>query len=115
IYGVVVIYTTYVRYIAKGKKITAYAILIATLVLWSFEASGYITLWRAAISRGNQNYEILCGKKVNDWKQFLFASHYKPDDFQAILLLRFFSVGSEKLWLGRDNTDIEIAAGIAPG
>ena len=115
IYGVVVVHTYYIKYLVKRRAITAYCILVFALALWGFEASGYINSERTALNSGTRNYDILCGNKETDWRRFLLANHYDPNDFQAMLLLPFFSIGTDKLWLGGDGTNVEISACLVAG
>ena len=115
IYGVVIIYKYYNQCLTKGKIIPAYCILIFAMTFWSFEAGGYINAERTALNDNGRNYDVLCGKNGGNWQQFLFASHYKPGDFQAILLLRFFNEGSDKLWLGGDALPMEMGEGFVTG
>ncbi len=111
IYGAVVVYTYYARYRAKGKTIRAYTILIVALALWSFEASGYISTERSAISSNSKNYDVLRGVNGDNWPHFLAANHYNANDFQAILLLPIFNISMEKLWVGNDAAPMEIGEG----
>ena len=111
IYAVIVLYKYHSQYLIKGKMFAAYAILVSGILLWSFEAWGYISSVRSAINGSSGNYERLLGKQGHDWPAFLEANHYKPGDFQAILVIPFSSIGSEKLWLGGE---IEMSGGFEP-
>ncbi len=111
IYGVVVIYTYYAKYLAEGKSSSACALLFSSLALWSFEASGYIMTERNAIGSLSKNYDELCGTNEGNWNRFLSGHHYKANDFQAMLLLRFFNEESDKLWVGGDPLQMEIGTG----
>jgi len=114
IYGVVVVYTWYARNMAVGRPVLANVILLLTMFIWGFEAYGYINFTRAAANKGYNNYDTFVCTGVKTWPQFLADHYYRSDSFQAIMVLRFFEVGSEKLWL-EHNTDISawaVATGI---
>ena len=112
VYGAVVIYRSYAGLLLKGKTTSAYSLLLAALCIWGIEASGYIKSEHSSLADSANNYDQVYGPKRQDWPQFLAQHHYSPSDFQAILLLRYFHVGSDKLWLGRDMSQNEIATGL---
>ena len=115
VYGAVIISRWYERSIAAGRPVLAYTLLLLTVGLWSVEAAGYVKYSHDAADRGVANYDIFISAKEPGWEQFLAAHHYKKDSFQASLILRFFEVGSEKLWLGRDVSSWGLAYGIQAG
>ncbi len=114
VYGVVTACRWFNRLLLAGKKAQAYSLVAVVLVLWGWEASGYIKYERAMLSRGYGNYNTLKGTNGN-WNTFLRGHNFAAADFQAILMLRYFQVGSEKLWVGNDHCENEISTGAVAG
>ncbi len=117
IYGSVAIYNWHTTLMAANKKIAANAVLFAALGLWSFEASGYISRTHKRLEIGYHAYDTFVSTGQMNWEQFLNAHNYKKEDFQSTLVLPFFEVGSEKLWVGNDENISAwgIAMGIQAG
>ncbi len=117
IYGSVVIYNWYAALIVANKKAAANTLLFAALALWSFEASGYIARTHKKLEIGYHAYDTFVSTGQTNWEQFLHQHNYKKEDFQATLVLPFFEVGSEKLWVGNDEniSALAIAMGIQAG
>ncbi|PQJ10906.1 hypothetical protein CJD36_013120 [Flavipsychrobacter stenotrophus] len=119
IYGAVVIYSLYARYLANNKKTIAYAIITAGIGIWTIETNGYLKRSRNAAKEGYNNYNIFLSKselnnkqwgefvakpdEIVSWQEFLAAHNYTKDSFQSILVLPFFATGSEKLWVCSDE------------
>jgi hypothetical protein len=108
IYGVVLLNSWYTVLIGKGKKIAAYSMLAIFAGFWAYEATGITGLIRNLLDNGIDNYAILAEKQDIFWNIFLADNNRKREDFQAVLLLKFFEVGSEKLWLDGDVYGITI-------
>ncbi|MEZ4829411.1 MAG: hypothetical protein R3C61_24475 [Bacteroidia bacterium] len=78
----------------KGKLITAFVILISGIVLWATEA---------VILARNERKVILANhidqfpERSADFSEILQKQGLLPSDFQAIIALPFFHIGSEKL------------------
>jgi hypothetical protein len=115
VYGVVVINNWFSKLLLQKKQALAYVVLIGALCTWSIEAGGYILFERASLANYAENYKVVTGDKGHDWVQFLDEHHYRPGDFQALLILRFFEVGMDKLWLDRDVTQKGVASGLEAG
>jgi hypothetical protein len=117
IYGSVVIYNAYAALMAGNRKIAANALLFAALGLWGFEASGYVARTHKKLDIGYHAYDTFVSTGQTNWEQFLNGHKYKKEDFQATLVLPFFEVGSEKLWVGNDEniSAWAIAMGIQAG
>jgi hypothetical protein len=115
VYGVVVLCWYQARLLERGKKSLAFVMLISSVILWSFEASGYIQYERQAMSNSDYCYGLLTNQNHDGWPEFLIANHHNASDFQAILLMRFYNVGTDKLWLSRGVTDYEVEAGLYSG
>jgi len=113
IYGAVIINGWYVKYLGEKKPFIAYSVLITALVLWSYEASGYIIFQKIKFAGSADNINVLCPVGNITWAGYLKDHHFKPADFQAVLILKFFEAGSEKL--GQDyDVYTQISLGIYP-
>ncbi len=103
IYTVIVINTYSAQLIARGKALAGYGIVVLALGIWGYECSGYIGYSRQLSRNALYNYDMIFSTHEQKWDGFLADHHMKGDDFQAILLLPFFHVGTEKLWVGYGN------------
>ena len=103
IYTAIVIYRYYAQLVAGRKFFAGYALLILAMGLWGYEASGYIKYARNLSRGGLYNYDMMFSTHEQNWPSFLEAHHFKNNDFQALLLLPFFHIGTEKLWVGYGN------------
>ena len=110
VYGSVVIYTWFGRSLVRKKNILAYSIISFFLLLWCFEAKEYVRRAREMATVGYDRYDMFVSTKEQSWTQFLNEHHYNRDNFQAILTLRFFEIGSEKLWVFKDENNISAQA-----
>lgn len=99
IYGVVLLNNWYVVLLQKGKKVLAYSLLLAAIGIWGFEARGYLLYTTQLALGGRDNYNYF-SEGHDNWDHYLKDNHYGPGSFQAIIMLPFMHVGSEKLWLG---------------
>ena len=100
IYSAVAIYHLHTQLI-KGKKIFfGYSVLVLALCLWVYEARGYIRFSRTLARDAAYHYDFMSSKYEQNWESFLKEKHFKGDDFQAIILLPFFHIGTEKIWIG---------------
>jgi hypothetical protein len=103
VYGVVILSSWYSKKLSENKKALAYTVMTAALVIWGIEAGGYIVYERENLSDGRDNYAALLGKKNNDWTGFLSGHQYGANNFQALLVLGFCEIGTDKLWLGKEK------------
>ena len=110
VYGVVIIYTLFYHLQASGKKALGYALLIGSFGLWGYEASGYIKMSRKMSLQAIYNYDLMYSTHEQSWTSFLNEHHLTKDDFQGILALKFFHIGSEKLWVGDGSWTITLAS-----
>ncbi len=110
IYTAVVLYYVFAKYIAQKRFFPAYTVLLLSLGLWSYEASGYIKYTRFLSWLGIYNYDIIYSSDGYSWPVFLDQHHYGSNNFQAILVLPFFHVGTEKLWVGEPGWMITLGS-----
>lgn len=102
-YGAVVVSYWYSRSISANKKGIAIIAVLLPVALWCYEIKDYVNRTRASVARSIDNYNTFVSNGTQSWAQFLAAHKYSRDSFQAIIVLRFFEVGSEKLWLGHNE------------
>jgi hypothetical protein len=100
---VVVIYHCYKRLAANRYFVAGILLLGFSIGLWSYEAKGYVDYSRYRADYAMYNYSMIFSEGDQNWQSFLQDHHYEKDDFQAILLLPFYHVGTEKLWLGNSE------------
>ncbi len=100
IYGVVVLYSIHRRIVAAGKPTYGFAMLTLALAVWSIEASGYMAMSRQVSREGAYNFDLMISKHEQKWASWLSEQQYSATDFQAILVLKLYHIGSEKLWVG---------------
>src|SRR5690606_31360836 len=102
VFAAVSFYRWYIR-TAINYEWRAKSVIFLVFVIWAYEASGYINYIRNAPGSGFYNYDFTTGRFEEKWSDFLLDNGYEKDDFQAILALPFFHVGSDKLWINGDS------------
>ncbi len=103
VYCVVVIYHYYLGLVAKRRFVLGFSLLLVSIGVWGYEAKGYIDYSRYRADYAMYNYSMLFSEEEQNWQSYLQDHHYSKDDFQAVLLLPFYHVGTEKLWLGNSE------------
>jgi hypothetical protein len=93
----------------KEKRL-AILVLALPVALWCWECSGYIQHTRSSALKGKETYAQFFSEDTYAWSGFLKEHNKSAGDFQAILLLPFIHVGSEKWSVGTDLTDNMIYA-----
>ena len=99
IYGVIVINRYYTRLVAQRSVFIGYALLLLSIGLWSYEASGYTKYTRNISARAPGCYDTYFSIGEQNWESYLKEHHFAKNDFQAILMFDFSHIGSEKLWI----------------
>jgi hypothetical protein len=84
------------------NKIKAYGVLGLSFVIWGIDAFGYAEYIHGRSMNGHENYKAFF--KETDWNKFLKKHQHSPADFQAILFLPYFHLGTEKFTFN-DNMD----------
>ncbi|HET8574526.1 MAG TPA: hypothetical protein VFL76_11735 [Edaphocola sp.] len=103
IFCVIFIFRLYQWLRRKGIHWQAKAMLGAVCILWGIQLNGYAGWMRENVSAlAKDNYNRLFSAKESNWNDWLSQNGYSAKQFQAILALPFFHIGSEKLWL-QDN------------
>jgi len=103
VYTAVVINTWFTKQISKQRYFAGYTLLIVTIGIWCFEASGYTQYTRTLADRGKYFYDVVFSKNQQTWESFLKDHNYKKDDFQGIFLVGKINVGTEKLCVGENR------------
>lgn len=84
---------------SRHKSRLAYGLLTAVVILWAVQLSGYLQVNRDVSRQGPGNYAHIFESPENNWNTWLQEKGYRSDNFQAIIGLPFFHIGSEKIWL----------------
>jgi len=103
ILAAVMLYRIYALLLQSNLKVVAYSWLSILLLGWAIEAHAYTKKTRDVAKAGVERYHLFLSHNAVSWPQFLEEHHYTPQQFQASLITRLFVVGSEKLWLGRND------------
>jgi hypothetical protein len=98
-YGVVVLYAAYKKVVAT-RALAGNALLVAAMCIWGLEASGYMRMSRQVSRDAAYNYDMVFSTYEQKWPSWLAEHQLSSTDFQAILMLKFYHIGSEKIWLG---------------
>lgn len=105
-YYIITVYATVVLWqffiVARKKRylFSGYLVLLLALATWVYEASGYVKYSRGLAATAVNNYDFIFPPADENWEAFLKQQQHTGADFQAILMLKFFHVGTEKLWVG---------------
>lgn len=103
IFCAIFIYRLYQWLRYKDKHLIAKSMIGAILIIWVVQISGYAQWFQKNISiQATNNYKDYFSTESQGWSDWLLQQGYTSDDFQAIMALPFFHIGSEKLWL-QDN------------
>lgn len=106
-YQVITIFSlVYLYHYYQASKTKRFAWLLPLLFLsfWSWECLGYIRYVQGSAEKGRETYRQFFSPDTYNWSAFLEKHHTAAADFQAILLLPFIHVGSEKWSVGTDLT-----------
>ena len=95
--AVVVLYRWYVALPSRSKNISAYIVAILFFILWLFEAEPFAAKTRTMAQQGLESYNIQYKSSATSWEGFLEQNGYRKDSFQAMLVLPYVHIGTEKL------------------
>ncbi|OSZ82778.1 hypothetical protein CAP35_05815 [Chitinophagaceae bacterium IBVUCB1] len=86
------------------KRLLLNTIIFVSTAIWGIEAYGYMQEVRGKLASAGYNYLKFhyWGKK--DLGDFLKEHAYTSDSFQAIIVVPFSHIGSEKIWMGEQAT-----------
>ena len=100
VYASAMLYHWYSALRSKNRNAAAGVIVVCFLGLWSYEAAANISFSRSTAAKAQENYAMFFSEKEQTWSAYLQEHHHSAADFQGILLLKFFHIGTEKLWIG---------------
>lgn len=103
ILSVILLYRSAV-YFGQKSKLISLLVLIIPMSIWLIEVGGYVRYIRQLAKDTPENYQNYFSKNANAWPNFLKDHGYKSQDFQAILVLPYIHIGSEKWWVGNIKT-----------
>lgn len=86
---------------ARGRTVMAVLLLSVSFATWGAEAAVHVATIRQRFADGQKHYDELAGNGEYNWSQFLAGKGYRPETFQALLILPFFEVGTDKIWFDR--------------
>ena len=109
IYTVVVLYHWCISNSLWRSKVVGYAILMLAVGIWSFEASGYVRHTRRLAQLGRYNYSMFFSENEPGWSDFLKQHGHAGSDFQAVIIIPFFHIGTEKLWVGNSDWEMTLS------
>lgn len=100
VYAAVVMYGWFGQLRAAGRQRLAWGLMLLAMSIWGYEVRGYVRETRKYAREAAYYYDVITMKYEQNWESFLKDHGLKRDEFQAILLLKFFHVGTEKIWVG---------------
>lgn len=112
VYAVLCIDSVFKQLMQSNRKTLATAFVTLAMGIWTIEAFGYSSFLKGKTNEALDNYKVFFSKNEQTWPQYLKEKKYKPEDFQAILLLPYFHVGTEKLWVSDLATDWILTFGL---
>lgn len=98
--SVVVIYRGSV-YIAGTNKWLRQILIIIPFSIWCYESYTLATHLQKKAWEGYYGFDFFYSRLERDWTTFLNEHKLSPGDFQAIVYMPYYHVGSEKIWLTR--------------
>lgn len=96
----VILWQVYLQLQQRTGKAVATVFIVCSAAVWATEAYGYAAFSRSVSQVGAYNYDETFAINRKSWQTFLEENHHLPSDFEAVLALSYYHVGSEKLWLG---------------
>lgn len=83
----------------NNKSLTAKMVYIFVIGIWSLQLLGYLQYYHSLSLNFKQNFDNFKDKNSESWTTFLQNHGYKSSDFQALIGLPFYHIGSEKIWI----------------
>lgn len=99
--GTVLVSNAFLWLRTKGRTLASAVLLACCFAAWAAEAGVHVVKIRDRFADGQKQYAELVGAGEYSWEQFLAMKAYTPSSFEALLILPFFEVGTDKLWLDR--------------
>ena len=109
IYGALLIYDCVMWLKARGFPLAGYTLLTLSALLWGYEAYYSVSNVRNTTLEAGKNYDFFFSTSEPGWNNFMQSKNLKNSDFQAMLALPFFHIGSDKLWVGNVGMNLTLA------
>ncbi len=104
----VILFVHWFKVMRERNKLKAFGFLGLFIILWVLECNGYMNYSRKRLQGARDGYMAFFYDF--DWSEFLHKHGHTPTDFQAILLIPYYHVGTEKFTL---NTKMDWAITLA--
>lgn len=105
IYTVVCLWRLYIDAKHQGRHTTAIAILLLPALLWVYEAQGIIGHYRDFTRNMPEKKREFFGEDgKGKWTTALQSKGYQPSDFQAVMMVPFIHLGTDKIYLETRHT-----------
>ncbi len=107
-YNIVAIYAAvqlyrFFRYLwSRGKKALGGILLFLAIGTWLVEVNGYVIHMRKEGMMFNANHHWFYSRGEQGWPSFLGEHGYRAADFQSIVILPYYHIGTEKIWTGSE-------------
>ncbi|RYD96591.1 MAG: hypothetical protein EOP54_13370 [Sphingobacteriales bacterium] len=101
----ILIYNFFIHLLSKGKARLAYIFITSCVTIWAIQLVGPIKTMQHISPRAQENYAYFYDINDTSWASWLDARGLKAADFQAILGLPFYHIGSEKIYIMGVNED----------
>lgn len=108
VFAAILSYRLFVYYAIRKKFLLT---LLAIIPLGSGLYEGYsmmMVLYKRGLN-APYNHDLVHGKLDEPWSEILKKYNYKASDFQAILHVPYYHVGSEKIWLFTGGWSLTLA------
>ena len=109
VYAVVVIHTFHERMAAQGRAYLGYTVTILSILLWGYETSINTKFTHELARDAPSQYDEFFSVAQQSWPAFLHTKQLSRNDFQAILMVPFFHIGSDKVWVGDAGWNMVLA------
>lgn len=95
--AVVLLFRGYTYLLSHKKSFAAVVMFVFAIAIWMTEALPYAHWTRALAANGEEHYTNFFKIDKPDWNKILMKEGYSANDFQAILLLPYVHIGTEKV------------------
>ncbi len=109
IFSAVIMYNILTRYSSAKRYMVVGILFFLPLTLWVFEGYAIASKFREQTYIAPYNYDFFHGKLEQTWPDLLSEKGYNATDFQAVIQMPFYYVGSEKIWLQASNWGMALA------
>jgi len=90
-------------YLSGTKKWLRQILIIIPFSIWCYESYTLATHLQKKAWEGYYGFDFFNSRLERNWNTFFDEHNLSPGDFQAILYVPYFHVGSEKIWLSHSG------------